>query len=369
MHTESPEFLHKVYKTVISAWGAPEHQAEAFADAILAGDLYGKDMQGMGIAMIDHLMMQHGQINMTAEPEIQRERDNFLVVDGHRGLGQYTMTWTMNKVIEKAKTQTFAIGLVHDWHDIGCASAYTKLALDHDCIGILSVNSVTQTAPWGGRELKMSAPPLSYAVPGGHHGPIIGDTSVSGIYETYLSEAVLAGKKLDTPSIVDPITGELTDDPAPYIEHPEHRSAPLLGAPVFPNVKLYVLNVFLEIMTGILTPGGFTSPEMQYPSMHTLAKDPNTPVKRGGGAFVMAINIADLMPLPVFKAKVDQWAKTIKDTKLQKGFDEITLPGERALREERERRANGVPIQPQYWAGMLKMAAEVGVDIDSLRGT
>ena len=33
------------------------------------------------------------------------------------------------------------------------------------------------------------------------------------------------------------------------------------------------------------------------------------------------------------------------------------------------RRANGVPIQPQYWAGMLKMAAEVGVDIDSLRGT
>ena len=119
MHTESPEFLHKVYKTVISAWGAPEHQAKAFADAILAGDLYGKDMQGMGIAMIDHLMMQHGQINMTAEPEIQQERDNFLVVDGHRGLGQYTMTWTMNKVIEKAKKQTFAIGLVHDWHDIG----------------------------------------------------------------------------------------------------------------------------------------------------------------------------------------------------------------------------------------------------------
>ena len=79
----------------------------------------------------------------------------------------------------------------------------------------------------------MSAPLLSYAAPGGNHGPIIGDTSVSGIYETYLSEAVLAGKKLDTPSIVDPITGELTDDPAPYIEHPEHRSAPLLGAPVF----------------------------------------------------------------------------------------------------------------------------------------
>ena len=48
----------------------------------------------------------------------------------------------------------------------------------------------------------------------------------------------------------------------------------------------------------------------------------------------MAINIADLMPLTRLQSKVDQWAKTIKNTKLQKGFDEITLPGERALHEE-----------------------------------
>jgi len=367
MKYESAEYLHKVYKTVIMAWGAPEHQGEAFADAILAGDLLGKEMQGMGIAMIDHLMMQYDQINMNAEPTIEQDNNNYVVINGNRGLGQYTLTRAMEMVIEKAKQHTFGVGLVHNWHDIGCASAYTRMALDHDCIGILTVNSVTQNAPWGGRELKMSAAPFSYACPAGDMDAIIGDTSVSGIYETYLSDAVLEGRKLDSKCLVDPDTGELTDDPAPYIEHPEHRAAPLLAAPVFPNVKLYVMNVFIEIMTGLLTPGGYTSPQMEYPSMHALAADPDRLVKRGGGAFLMVVNIADLMPLDLFKQRVDEWVRTLKETKLQKGFDEITLPGENALRSERQRRLNGVPVQQKYWQGIKQMGAEVGVDIEALR--
>lgn len=367
MHTESADFLHRVYKTIWQAWGGPEHQAQSFADAILAGDLLGKDMQGMGIAMIVHLMAQHEQVAYTAEPTIEQEKSNFFVMNGNRGIGQYVMTKAMEKTIEKAKQSTFGISLVHNWHDIGCASAYTRMALEHDCIGILAVNSVTQTAPWGGRELKMSAPPLSYACPAGEMKPLIGDTSVSGVYETYLSKAILEGRKLDSKCIVDPITGELTDDPAPYVEHPEHRAAPLTGAPVFPNVKLYVINVFLEMMTGLLTPGGYTSPQLEYPSMHVLEADPDLKVKRGGGAFLMAINIADLMPVALFKSRVDEWVRTIKDTKLQKGFEEILLPGETALREEKRRLKEGVPIQEQYWDGIKAMALEVGVDVESLR--
>ena len=73
------------------------------------------------------------------------------------------------------------------------------------------------------------------------------------------------------------------------------------------------------------------------------------------------------MQMSVFRSKVDEWANTIKNTKLQQGFDEITLPGENALRHEAERRLNGVPIQPQYWEGLNKMASEVGVDIAALR--
>lgn len=148
---------------------------------------------------------------------------------------------------------------------------------------------------------------------------------------------------------------------------PEHQAAPLFAAPVFPNVKLYVMNVFIEIMTGLLTPGGYTSQQMEYPSMHAPAEDPNRIVKRGCGAFLMAVNIAYLMPLNLFKQRVDQWIQNIKATKPQKGFEGVTLPGENAFRCERERLKNGIPVQPEYWEGIKNMGAEAGIDIESLR--
>ena len=79
------------------------------------------------------------------------------------------------------------------------------------------------------------------------------------------------------------------------------------------------------------------------------------------------INIADLMPVDVFKSKVDEWVRTIKNGKLQKGFDEILLPGERAWRERQKRLKDGIPVQPGYWQGIKNMAAEAGVDIEALR--
>ena len=190
---------------------------------------------------------------------------------------------------------------------------------------------------------------------------------MAGIYETYLSKAILEGRKLSSKCVIDPFTGELTDDPLPDIKHPEHRAAPMSAAPVFPNVKLYVMNVFLEIITGILTPGGSTCPQMEYPGMEVLEENPGKQLTRGGGAFLMVINIADLMPIDSFKAKVDEWVCTLKQGKLQKGFDEILLPGEMAQREEQDRLENGVPIQEHYWNGICEMAKELNIDLESLR--
>jgi LDH2 family malate/lactate/ureidoglycolate dehydrogenase len=73
------------------------------------------------------------------------------------------------------------------------------------------------------------------------------------------------------------------------------------------------------------------------------------------------------MPLDSFKAKVDEWVCTLKHSKLQKGFDEILLPGEMALREEQNRLSHGVPIQEHYWNGICKMADELNIDLEALR--
>ena len=90
-------------------------------------------------------------------------------------------------------------------------------------------------------------------------------------------------------------------------------------------------------------------------------------VKRGGGAWCMAINVADLMPIEAFKAKVDNWVEVIKSSPLAAGFDEIKLPGERGIDERDKRLREGIPVRDDHWAGLVSIAEDVGVDVEALR--
>lgn len=69
----------------------------------------------------------------------------------------------------------------------------------------------------------------------------------------------------------------------------------------------------------------------------------------------------------MFKDRVDEWIRTIKGSKLQAGSDEVLLPGDRALEEEKSRLKNGVPIRPDQWAKLSEMAVTAGIDLDTLR--
>ena len=81
----------------------------------------------------------------------------------------------------------------------------------------------------------------------------------------------------------------------------------------------------------------------------------------------MAINVGDLMPIELFKDKVDSWVGAIKSSGLAEGFEEIKIPGERALKEMDKRLADGIPIRDDHWAGLVSIAEDVGVDVGALR--
>ena len=364
MPVKSADELTKIYKAICEAWGAPGHQAEIFARAILCGDLVGQAGQGCAIVQICHLFATHGQLNATAEPIVEQEGPNYAVINGGRGLGQYIMTRAMEIAIEKAKTSTIGIVWSHNWHDIGCAAAYSRLALDHDCVGVLMVNSVPLTAPYGGRDMLMSAAPFSFACPAGEESPILGDMALCGPWDFHMVKAVKEGRPLDGKLLVDPETGELTDDPTRFIDDENSRITPMRAATVFPDHKLYAMNIFAEIITGLLTPGGFTSDQLQYPTKDYVEK--GVEVNRGGGGYCMAVNVADLMLVDAFKKRVDTWIRTIKGSRLAQDADQILIPGERSLREEARRLEEGIPLLDEHWTHLVRMAAEVGVDVAAL---
>ena len=70
-----------------------------FARVILEGDLVGRPEQGIKIVQIDHLMATHNQVNFTDEPTVEKQGVCYAVINGHKGLGQYILTCTMEKAI------------------------------------------------------------------------------------------------------------------------------------------------------------------------------------------------------------------------------------------------------------------------------
>ncbi len=363
MPVKSADYLTRLYIAIARAWGVPEHQARIFARAILTGDLMGQHGQGAAIVQICHLFHAHGQLNAAAEPLVEQEKPNFAVLDGQKALGQYVMTRAMEMAIEKAKQCTIGTVWVHNWHDAGCIAAYTRLALEHDCVGLTTINSVPLTAPLGGMDMLMSAAPFCFACPAGEERPILGDMALCGTWDFHMVTAMKEGRKLDQKLLIDPRTGELTDDPTAVVEDETSRTTPIRGATVFPDHKLFLLNIFAEIMTGLLTPGGMTSNQLQYPTSDYV--EAGVEVNRGGGGWCMAVNIADLMPVEGFKAKVDTWIRAIKASRLLAGVEEIRMPGEKALGLEERRLIDGVPLREEHWEHLVRMAGELGVDVEA----
>ena len=365
MRVEPAEFLRHLYKAIANGWGAKPHQAAAFADAILTGDLFGQFGQGAAIVQIAHLFARHHQLNADAEPIVEQEGPSFAVLDGQMGLGQYVMTRAIDLAIEKARNSTVGTVWVHRWHDIGCAAAYTRRALAHDCVAMLTVTSVPLTAPWGGRDMLMSAAPFSFVCPASGELPIIGDFALCGTWDFHMVKAVNEGRKLDRKLLVDPDTGEPTDDPTRFIDDPSSRLTPVRAATLFPDHKIYGFNVFAEIMTALLTPGGLTADQLQYPTLDYVER--GIRVNRGGGGYVTVVDPSRLMPIELFKSRVDTWIRTIKGSRLVKGAEEILLPGERAQRNEKRCLTDGVELRDEHWENLVQIAAELEIDIQALR--
>lgn len=365
VHVEQADFLHHLYKTVWMAYGAPEEQAEVFARCILGGDLMGRWNQGVAIAEIVHFMVNEGHLDPTAEPTVVAEGPVHTVLDGSKCLGQWAMTKAVEAAIEHARASAIGVCWLRNYNDIGAAGMFTRLLLDEGMAGIVAINSVPLGAPYGGRDFKVGVGPMSVACPAGEELPILFDGFFGNTYDGYIANAAMDGRRLPPDSLIDPETGELSDDPVPYIDNITSRIGVQKAPTTFANPKMYGLAIVNEILAGFLGFGAVTSNLLPYPADEYEGGGDQNSV---GGGFVMAFNPAKLMPGEDSGAKVDAYIRDLKSSRPDPRFDEILMPGEPELRTEQERRESGVPMRSEYWDNFLRMAAQVNVDVDALRG-
>ena len=362
--TENPDFLEFTYRELWLAAGAQLEDAQAVARGVSLGDRMGKLSQGLGVLDCILFALGAGNLNLASVPELVDEGPSWALYDGHQATGFWTLTKATLHAIEKARTTGIAIAMARRHNDAGSFFTYTSLALEHDMFALASNNSPPLVSPWGGMENVLSGAPFSAASPGGEEPPLITDFACIPLHDGNMSEAAFNGQKLKGKYLVDPNSGELTDDPQPYVIPVSGygRFCASRAASVFDSPRLYAMNVFTEMLSSIIVPGATITPELPHGKGSWKQKWDGGSV---GGSAIIVIDPACFGSIDDVKGRSDRFVRKVKAAKTLPDVDEIHLPGERGYRAWQDNAP--VEILETHWQPFLGHLERYGLDIDTLK--
>jgi len=360
------DFLRYCLKRTWMAEGASEKHADAVANALMIGIRQGKLNQGLGVYEAIDLTNQMGLMDIKAVPEIVNEGPSFAVYDGKRSTGYYTMTLMAQTAIAKAKECGISIVFGSNHHDAGSFGAYAWLARQANCVAQTSNNSIPMCSPLGGMGNVISVPPLDAIGPSGNKPPVWMSTKLCEWYDADTAQAVLQGTKLKGDYAINPETGELGNDLAPFAQ-PVEGYGRVFDQTCFQNLsnpRVYMLNLWNELLTAIINPLGVITPEVPSLTDIIAGDAEGTSV---GGSYYICIDPSKFGPLGDVLAKSDRFAEAIENTKPLPGGRGCRMPGAsgwKSLQSEAEE----VEVLASHWEPFFKtQAGRHGWTEESLR--
>jgi LDH2 family malate/lactate/ureidoglycolate dehydrogenase len=360
------DFLEHLYRKIWLSYGADPEHADAVARAVSFGDRMGKVNQGLGVFEVIDLTFKTGTIDIKSRPELVQEGPTFAVYEGHRTTGHWMLTIATQHAIEIARKMGVGMVMSRNHNDAGCFSAYTAMAVEEDMFCLATNNSIRLVAPYGAMENRCSGAPFSAASPGGEETPIFMDMAAIEAYDADVSEAYFSGEKMKAGKVLaDPETGELTDDPAPYIQVLDDyaRIADSKAATVFKDPRIYAINCLTEALSTFMVPGATISPELPYPIRTWF--EPQE-VGSVGGSFVLVINPAVFGQTEEYKAKSDRFVRACKSAKPLPGVEGVRMPGEKGWARVKSGNPS-VQVPAYHWKAFKGIAEEAGLDIAAER--
>ncbi len=365
-HTTNADFLRYCLKRVWMAEGASEEHGDAVADALMIGIYQGKLNQGLGVYEAIALTHQNGALDIKAEPEMVGQGPTWASFDGKRSSGYWTMTKMARTAIKKAKEHGISIVFGHNHNDAGSFSAYAWLAYLEDCFAQTSNNSVPMCSPLGGMGNTISVPPLDAIAPSGKKPPVWMSTKLCEWYDADTAQAVLQGTKLKGNYVIDPDTGELSNDLAPYAR-PVEGFGRVYDQSCFQqlaNPRVYMFNLWNEALTAIMNPGATITPEVPPLTDFVSGAAEMTSV---GGSYYLCIDPSHFGPIADVKAKADRFAQAIEDTKPRPGQRNPRMPGTSGY-NNLLKNSEEVEVLESHWEPFFKtQAGRHGWTEESLR--
>lgn len=336
--------LAKVAANILHAAGAMPEESRIVADALVEANLEGHDSHGVVRVPEYVTWMEKKDIVSGAKLEIVKETDSFAVMDGHWGWGQVVGRQAMEIGIRKASHAGLVTISVSQCCHLGRIGDYPLMAARAGLAAIMFVNTHgggKLVAPWGGRERRLSANPISIAIPRSSSPPILVDISTCAIAGGKVTIAYNSGKSVPPGCILDS-EGRPSTNPADFIGPPQGALLPFAGH------KGFALSLATDILAGAISGAGCSRPGAD----------------RVGNSFTATIlDPAQFRDPAAFDQDVDQLVDYVKSSKLAEGFNEILIPGEPERRERERREREGIPVDDETWRQIRETAERYRVSV------
>lgn len=314
-------------KILTKAVDMPEADARITASNLVFGNLRGVDTHGIARLGVYLAHLEKGKA--VAKPNLSIIKDNgaSVLADADHALGQVAANYGMKIAIERAKKYGLSWVGVRNGGHIGALAYWSMMALEHNMIGICTTSTTPVMAAWGSKETTAGNTPISIAAPSGSNMPLVLDMALSVAARGNLFIASRQKTKVPDGWAIDK-DGVPTNDP----------DAALLGS-VLPigTYKGSGLAMMIEVLTGVLMGSNFGTDKGQL-------VPPNLEKPLGLTHLFIALPIENFIPIDMFKTRMDELIRQVKESALSKDIEEVLVPNDKEYRNEQTRRVKGIPL-------------------------
>jgi LDH2 family malate/lactate/ureidoglycolate dehydrogenase len=337
--------LRETVAALFEKVGVPPEEAAEGADVLVTTDLRGVESHGVSNMLRTYIQQyRQGLLNPTPQWRIIRESPATATIDADRGLGMLQGPRAMRLAIEKAKTAGVGIVTMFNSGHLGAVGHHAMIAAKADMVGMCMTAAGPSVVPTFASEPRFGTNPISLAAPARKEAPVYFDVATSAIAGNKVRLAARVGATL-LPGWVADKEGNPILDETPASERGQFWHLPLGGTREHGSHKGYGFALMVEILGSMLTGA--------VPSM--------LDARAGYKHYFAAYNIAAFVDVDWFKDTMDQMLYTLRTTKPAEGHERVLYPGLSEYEEERERRAQGIPLHKeviQWFEGVTK---ELGV--------
>ncbi len=353
-HVVAVDELRSLIGRMFAAAGCVTEEAERVARFLVSANLAGHDSHGV-IRVPRYIeWLGEGLVFAGKSISVVTETSTHAVVDGNVGLGQTIAMQAVDLGIGKAKAAGMAVIALRNSGHIGRIGDWAERAGDAGLVSIHFVNVAKSeiVAPFGGVDRRFGTNPVCIGIPGEAGKPmLLLDFATSMVAEGKVLVASNGGKPLPAGALIGP-DGSLSTDPVTLygpLESGQRNPGNGTGAlRTFGDHKGSGLAFMCEILAGCFTGGGTAGPIVG---------------KRGGITNGMLSFYMDPSHFGSqhFVREARAYADYVKEARPADPGGEVLLPGEPEARTRAIRLRDGIPLQIDTWAAIMRTAATLKV--------